>query len=154
MASLAHRLPRLPHTEARTALAPGKQPAAVSATRVPVPRWCNRAHSGSSAAQTDQQHMHSSSSSSRPGPLTTFLWPSSTSASSPLAVSHTRQVRSYEPVMKRSPDLLKAQLVRGSRCVRSTCGRARGVGRCWWPWLHQEPGCLDAAWCRAVWRTG
>merc|ERR1719352_2285765 len=49
---------------------------------------------------------------------TTFLWPSSVSSSSPLNVSHTRQVRSYEPVINLEPDLLKAQLVSGKMCAR------------------------------------
>ena len=35
----------------------------------------------------------------------------------------TLHVRSYEPVMKRSPDLLKAQFVSGRMCARSTLKR-------------------------------
>lgn len=67
---------------------------------------------------------------------TTFLWPSRVSSSSPVLVSHTLQVLSYDPVMNlphavvtilqpcgyalthRSPDLLKAQFVRGRMCAR------------------------------------
>ena len=42
------------------------------------------------------------------------------SISYPVAVSQTLQDLSYDPVINLSPDLLKAQFVRGSKCARKT----------------------------------
>ena len=51
---------------------------------------------------------------------TTFLCSSKDNSSYPLSVSHTLQVRSYEPVMNLSPALLKAQFVSGSKWALKT----------------------------------
>lgn len=51
---------------------------------------------------------------------TTFLCSSKDKSSAPLSVSQTLHVRSYDPVMNLSPDLLNAQFVNGSKCALRT----------------------------------
>lgn len=54
---------------------------------------------------------------------TTFLCPSSVCSSSPVAVLHTLQVLSYDPVINIEPLLLKAQLVSGRTWALRTLSR-------------------------------
>ena len=54
---------------------------------------------------------------------TTFRCPSKVRSSSPVMVFQTLHVRSYEPVMNLSPDLLKAQFVSGNMCARRILNR-------------------------------